>query len=107
MQAYIAAKNGWESTSVENSVLASGNGVIEMSIPLTSFGEISAGDDIGFVVVTQPDGDLLPQSGPGRFLLPDLGLSELIFTGQRPGKRRSWSWNLHLSNRCGIFRPEL
>ena len=86
MQAYIAAKNGWESTSVENSVLASGNGVIEMSIPLTSFGEISAGDEIGFVVVTQPDGDLLPQSGPGRILLPELGLSELILQVNDPEK---------------------
>ena len=84
MQAYIAGKNGWESASKVDSVITMGNGIIEMSIPLTFFGEISAGDDIEFVVVTQPDADLLPQSGPARIIMPDLGLSEIILQVKDP-----------------------
>ena len=55
-----------------------GEGLLELAIPLTSLGELSAGDDIRVVIVVQPNSQVLPLSGPAQIVLPDLGLSDLV-----------------------------
>jgi len=52
---------------------ANSDALIEISLPLTAFGELSAGDRLKFNVVLGPDGDIVPVSGPAQVSMPDLG----------------------------------
>ena len=47
--------------------------ILEISFPLEFLGEVAAGDALKLAVVVEPFGDLLPQGGPARVVLPDKG----------------------------------
>lgn len=75
---YLAASVGWKQSPDLTSTSALGEKALEMAVPLTSLGDLAAGDDIRVVVVAQPDAQLLPLTGPAQIVLPDLGLSDLV-----------------------------
>ena len=82
--AYLATAKGWEENQEAAMNAVIGAEVLEVEIPLTSFGELSAGDDIRVVALVEPGSQLLPQTGPAQIVLPDLGLSEIVFEIQDP-----------------------
>jgi len=76
---YAAAADGWKALTDPVGSYEMGTDTMELAIPLTALGEISAGDDIRALIVTQPGGVILPSNGPAQIVLPDLGLSDLVF----------------------------
>ena len=81
---YLAEAGGWKQNAVLTATAAMGESALEMAIPLTSLGDLSAGDDIRVVVVAQPDAQILPLTGPAQIVLPDLGLSDLVLEVKDP-----------------------
>jgi alpha-amylase/alpha-mannosidase (GH57 family) len=75
---YTAANDGWKANPALVGAYAAGATDIEFSVPLTSLGELAAGDDVRVVAVTQPGGYILPFNGPAQIVLPDLGLSDIV-----------------------------
>ena len=75
---YTAVSDGWKTNPALVGAYAAGAAVVEFSVPLTSLGELAAGDDVRVVALTQPGGYILPVSGPAQIVLPDLGLSDLV-----------------------------
>ena len=75
---FLANATGWEKKLALEMNAVMGSNTLEMAIPLSSLGELAAGDDIRVVALIQPGDQLLPQSGPAQIVLPDLGLSELV-----------------------------
>ncbi len=75
---YIATVTGWKLQEAIGEVKLTPE-MMEMAIPLTSLGDLVAGDDIRVVVVVQPVDQVLPLTGPAQIVLPDLGLSTLLF----------------------------
>ena len=74
---YLAKKDGWElmGNLVEDAGSAgAGTGVVEMRVPLASFGDLYAGDTLQLVVYL-PDEKMVLPDGPVRIVLPDLGNS--------------------------------
>lgn len=80
---YTATETGWRSSKPVGNA-ASGDSGFEFSIPLTEFGDLEAGDEIRLMVVLQPANQQLPADGPGQVIIPDLGLSTLIFEIEDP-----------------------
>lgn len=75
---YQAGFDSW--SELEPVGQAQNDGTIyEMAIPLISLGDLAAGDDIRMAVIIQPENKLLPLTGPAQIILPDLGLSTLLF----------------------------
>ena len=81
---YLAEAGGWKQNAALTATAAMGENTLEMAIPLTSLGDLSAGDDIRVVVVAQPDAQILPLTGPAQIVLPDLGLSDLVLEVKDP-----------------------
>lgn len=64
-----------------------GTRAIEMSIPFALFGDLESGDELSFVAfAVRPGGvsDRLPDGGPARASLPDLGGGELVLQVDDP-----------------------
>ncbi|PKO02205.1 MAG: glycoside hydrolase [Chloroflexi bacterium HGW-Chloroflexi-5] len=79
----IASVDGW--VELEKAGKARLNNLTyEMAIPLTSMGDIAAGDDIRMTVLVQPENMILPSTGPAQIILPDLGLSTLLLEAGDP-----------------------
>lgn len=76
--AYQAVADGWKVSPEQAGAYTLGTNALELSIPVTALGEVSTGDDIRVIVVTQPGGNILPENGPAQIVLPDLGLSDLV-----------------------------
>ena len=71
---------GWTPGEPISDVAAQGQ-VLEMAVPLSSFGEIQPGDELRLTaVVSQAERDLqsLPSSGPAQIIIPDLGLTNVL-----------------------------
>jgi alpha-amylase/alpha-mannosidase (GH57 family) len=83
LNAFTATENGWAAASQTGSA-AQGENSIEVQIPQSALGEIQTGDDIRFAAVILPEGQVLPSAGPAQLLLPDLGLSQLLFEVSDP-----------------------
>lgn len=81
---YLASfANGWE----EGAQVGEGQktaSTFEMSIPLDSLGELAAGDEIRMAVAVQPEGQLLPLTGPAQMIMPYLGVSTPVFEVEDP-----------------------
>ena len=76
--------DGWEvAHSGVGQVVAEG-GVVEMAIPLSALGGVSAGTSIKLAVVVDPQEDLFPLGGPAQVQVPDLGDTALVLEVQDP-----------------------
>ena len=83
LQLFQAGEDGWTAGERLGSA-APGPGVLEASIPLNTFGELEAGDELRLVVAAGGDQTLLPEGGPAQIVMPDLGLSTVVFDLQDP-----------------------
>jgi len=81
---YEVAAGNWKLNSTLKATGVLEEGMLELALPLTSLGDLAAGDDIRVVIVAQPDGQLVPLTGPAQIVLPDLGLSELVLEVKDP-----------------------
>ncbi|MFW5776466.1 MAG: glucodextranase DOMON-like domain-containing protein [Spirochaetota bacterium] len=82
----LTADGRWESGD-ERVTAGAGDRTIELSIPLSVFGDVESGDEISFRAFTVERGevlDRLPASGPGRGNVPDLGRGVLVLSVQDP-----------------------
>ncbi|KAF0108547.1 MAG: putative glycosidase [Anaerolineaceae bacterium] len=77
LQIWNVETSAWEAVQDSAFQTNSGQGSIEIAIPLAELSSaLDAGDSLQFRVATQSD--LLPASAPGRMLLPDLGRTTWI-----------------------------
>jgi alpha-amylase/alpha-mannosidase (GH57 family) len=75
---------GWDLVhSGAGRVVAEG-GLVEMAIPLSALGGLSAGTSLKLAVVINPQEDLFPLGGPAQLQIPDLGETTLILEVQDP-----------------------
>ena len=70
---YKVVDEVWEVEESGVGRAASSDTLIEISLPLTSLDELSAGDRLKFNVVVGPGGGIVPVSGPAQITMPDLG----------------------------------
>jgi len=63
----------WEAVEIEGGKAVGSDTILEISLPLSSFGELSAGDRLKFSVRVSPDTVAIPASGPAQITMPDLG----------------------------------
>ena len=61
-----------------------GGGGVEIAIPLSALGGISAGTSLKLAVVVEPQEDLFPLGGPAQVLIPSLGNTTLVLEVQDP-----------------------
>jgi carbohydrate-binding DOMON domain-containing protein len=61
-----------------------GENLIEFSLPLSMLGEVSAGDPIKFVMLVEPEDEVLPQGGPAQVIIPDTGEVTVILQVDDP-----------------------
>ena len=73
---YVASETSWE--EIIPTVTAKSGAVVEISIPIAIFGELEAGDQLQFII-RNGNQDRIPAEGPGQLVIPDLGLSTLLF----------------------------
>jgi alpha-amylase/alpha-mannosidase (GH57 family) len=83
LESYSAGATGWEAGD-ETGQAAESAGVLEMAIPLDSIGALNSGDEVRLHVSVGENIDLLPESGPAQIIVPDLGLSTVLFTIDDP-----------------------
>jgi alpha-amylase/alpha-mannosidase (GH57 family) len=81
--------DGWQVLADAASPVAVeyGTRTVEMSVPFSLFGDLESGDEISFVAfAVRPGGvsDRLPDGGPARAKLPDLGGGELVLEVDDP-----------------------
>jgi len=76
IQEFIASDSNWQEVSPTSTIKNSA--FLEISIPLTIFGELESGDQLQFIIRNK-NKDRIPAAGPGQIVIPDLGLSTLIF----------------------------
>ena len=81
--AYLASEEAWQENGTVGQT-ASSAGILEVLIPLAQFGEVETGDEIRFVVAAGAAEQLLPENGPGQIVIPDLGLSTVVFEIEDP-----------------------
>jgi len=79
---FSATELGWN-PSASNAFGKKAGNIIEISIPLTIFGEIETGDMVQFIVMNEKN-ERIPLEGPGQIVIPDLGLSTLLFEVNDP-----------------------
>ncbi|MCB2202874.1 glycoside hydrolase [bacterium] len=81
----LAAKpQGWDLVhSGAGQVVAEG-GVVELAIPLSALGGLSAGTSLKLAVVVNPQEDLFPLGGPAQLQIPGLSETALILEIQDP-----------------------
>lgn len=78
----IASETKWNPTESKAFGKKTGN-IVEISIPLTIFGEMETGDIVQFIVMSGKN-ERIPALGPGQIVIPDLGLSTLLFEVNDP-----------------------
>jgi hypothetical protein len=84
---YSATSTDWISGEAEIAVAKAGS-TVEVSIPLSTFGELQSSDTMKLAaVVSSGERDLqaLPDGGPGQIILPDLGNVTTILNVIDPG----------------------
>ncbi|MEN4010903.1 MAG: glucodextranase DOMON-like domain-containing protein [Bellilinea sp.] len=75
---YQAGSDGWVQKDTVGQ--AAGNaGELEMAIPLSLLGEFETGDEYRFLIGVNPQQTLFPAKGPAQIIIPDLGLSTILF----------------------------
>ncbi len=75
---YQAGSEGWvEQQAIGEAAVSAGE--MEMSIPLSLLGEFETGDEYRFLVGVGAEQVLFPAKGPAQFIIPDLGLSTVLF----------------------------
>lgn len=82
-QYYKPTQGGWK-LQEENNAITQFEDVLEIGIPIKDFGEISAGDEIQFIVIEEDTKTRIPENGPGQIIIPDLGLSTVILEVNDP-----------------------
>ncbi len=65
--------DAWEAVETEAGKAVGSDTIIEISLPFTSLGKLSAGDRLKFSVIVSPDTVAIPASGPAQITMPDLG----------------------------------
>ncbi|MEA3325989.1 MAG: glucodextranase DOMON-like domain-containing protein [Chloroflexota bacterium] len=75
---------GWDVVEPGVGSAANSDTSIEISLPLVSLGELSAGDRLKFNVVFGSDGDIVPVSGPAQITMPDLGEGDSVLVVKDP-----------------------
>lgn len=73
-------ESGWQEQELD-ALVALGNRSVELSLPLTSFGDVESGDEFSLALFSVAPGailDRLPSSGPGRTNVPELGGGTLV-----------------------------
>jgi alpha-amylase/alpha-mannosidase (GH57 family) len=80
---FKAGQEGWEEGEAIGAA-ASNAGVLELSVPLTLLGEFETGDEYRFFIGVGANQTLFPQKGPAQFVIPDLGLSTVLFEVEDP-----------------------
>lgn len=70
---YEAKESAWQIEKTGAGLAQTSDDILEISFPLEFLGEIAAGDALQLTVVVEPFGDLLPQGGPARVVLPGTG----------------------------------
>jgi alpha-amylase/alpha-mannosidase (GH57 family) len=76
---YISSETGWQIVETPKGEVSSFGNTVEISIPLSTFGELETGDEIQFIVINAATESRIPSAGPGQLIVPDLGLSTLVF----------------------------
>ncbi|PKN86025.1 MAG: glycoside hydrolase [Chloroflexi bacterium HGW-Chloroflexi-8] len=79
---FLASETQWIPTEI-NAVGKNTGGIIEISIPLITFGELETGDLIQFIILNEKH-ERIPAEGPGQIVIPDLGLSTSLFEVNDP-----------------------
>lgn len=64
--------------------VVAGDGLVEIAIPLSALGGVSAGASLRLAVVVAPQEDLFPLGGPAQVAIPDLGETTLVLEVQDP-----------------------
>lgn len=79
----VATEDGWVVEDTDFTIAGGGTNVLEISLPLATFGELETGDQIQFILVDDSN-QRVPKAGPGMLILPDLGLSTVLLEIQDP-----------------------
>lgn len=80
---YKPSIGGWRLEELNNT-LSLNRDTFEIAIPISDLGEISAGDELQFIVVEENSLSRLPELGPGQIIIPDLGLSSILLQVNDP-----------------------
>lgn len=83
LSAYTSSAEGWVEADTDGQAAASGS-VLELAIPFAEFGELDTGDELRMVVTAAGGEEILPAGGPAQVVIPDRGLSELLFEVEDP-----------------------
>ncbi len=81
---YRAEEEAWSAADTGVGTAAEGEGLLELSLPLSTLGELSAGDLLRFALFVGPEGDLFPTGGPAQVRIPELGNTRTILEVQDP-----------------------
>ncbi len=80
---YKPSAGGWKYVEPNNAISVNDD-TFEIAIPISDLGEISAGDELQFIVVEENSLSRLPELGPGQIIIPDLGLSTILLQVNDP-----------------------
>jgi len=69
---FMASEDGWQEAEIDWTVQSTG-GTTEIQIPLNALGELEEGDEIYARLVLLPDGEVMPESGPAKITLLQVG----------------------------------
>ena len=75
---YTTTQDGW-AKSEENLATSQKDDFLEIAVPFSIFGELETGDEIHFIIFESSTIDRIPELGPGQIIVPDLGLSTVVF----------------------------
>jgi alpha-amylase/alpha-mannosidase (GH57 family) len=81
---YQVADEQWQLISESQGVAAKGANTLEISIPLTLLGDLSAGTTVKMTFLSGPDGEPQPIEGPMGVVIPDLGQTTAILAVEDP-----------------------
>lgn len=84
LNVYLAVGDSWELAEESLGQAAAGEDLVEISIPLTAFGKLSAGDALRLALANAPDGEILPTDGPAQVTIPNLGEATIILEVSDP-----------------------
>lgn len=80
---YQAGSEGWTELNSFGEAAANA-GELEMAIPLRILGDFETGDEYRFLIGVGVEQALFPVKGPAQFVIPDLGLSTVLFEIEDP-----------------------
>ncbi len=73
LELYSVEDGEWSLYETNMGLAALGSKFLEISVPMTLFGELTAGDFLSLGLALEPEGEVFPVEGPAQVMIPDMG----------------------------------